>query len=143
MNEKNEKNTTNNIKENGGKTTAFSVFKKLAGMYLLICVLKKDFSVFTVFISGFPFTSALISDETKSESQRMAKGIICGFFGVLVGVVFMLLTGSYRTVLWLVPAFVGITLSGMYIYFEKHMNHKSQIVAKTAMLFAMNFLCFL
>lgn len=111
-------------------------------VYLFTSAVTGRYGIFAAICAAFPFIIPVLFENADDKYTFIVHSLGYGVIGVLASVLFMLVTRSYETVSWLVPALYGLFLCvGFAFVFAKLTSHK-RAVLKCIIAVAVCFLAF-
>lgn len=111
-------------------------------VYLFTSAVTGRYGIFAAICASFPFIIPVLFENADNRGLFIAHSFGYGTVGVLVSVLFMLVTKSYKTVSWLAPALYGLFLcAGFSFVCERLTPHKCAVL-KCIIAVAVCFLAF-
>lgn len=129
--------------DSNDKKLMISSLKNTALIYLVISLLTGRMSVFASFCAGLPFCLPITNKSKLTTSQTIKQSLKFGITGILLSVIFLLLTGSYSVKIWTFPAIVGFFLCCIYCYVKNKLSQRTLITVRSIILTVILAVCFL
>ncbi len=125
------------------KKLIFSSLKNTALVYLVISFLTGKMSVFAAFCAGLPFCLPITDKRELTTLQTVKQSLQFGIPGILLSVIFMLLTGSYSSKVWIFPAILGFSVCYIYCCIRNKVSGRTIVTVRSVMLTGILLVCFL
>ena len=122
----------------------YKTIRNVFFVYLFTSVISDKPKIFSSICASLPFIVPVFFSKSGTPSfSGITKSVIYGVPGMLVAVIYLLLTDSYATALWLLPGAYGLAFSIAYFAVHKNISANSRAAMKCIICIAVSFLAFI
>ena len=113
------------------KQIRFKTVRNVFMVYLFSAVVTDRYEIFAAICASFPFILPLLFDnDGLSTAETALRTVVYGVAGIVVSVVFMLITKTYSTAVWLIPGMYSMLSCAGFLFVQKKLSTHRRTVMK-------------